>query len=249
MGPAPAPIGPRPGMSVRIGLSAGGELEWRTFFALTAEPGVDVELLEEGKPSDGEWDALAVDKLSPASRPWWERAREGGIPTVLASSLPAADARNPTPETTAVSRVLAGENLAAALAEAAGWTPGATGTRLAWTVSGPPLGAGEAVNFPPPTGPRWAGLAQGSSLPGEVAYLAAPVDDSWMALLADVNGAATAVADDAGFLRGIFLAAAALAAARGAYPPGPTRPADPAGTFLRIAQKMGLQIATHAPVP
>lgn len=236
-------------MSVRIGLSVGGDLQWRAYHALTAEPGVAVELLEEGKPSDGEWDALAVDRLSPASRPWWEQAREGGIPTVFASPLPPAEARNLPPEATTVSGVLSGENLAAALAETAGWSAGAEGTRLAWTVSGAPLEAGEAVNFPPPAGPRWAGLTQGSSLPGKVAYLAAPIDDGWMGLLAEVNGRTTAVADDADFLRGIFLAAAALTAARGAYPSGPGRPADPAGTFLRTAQKMGLEIAAHIPAP
>lgn len=226
---------------------AAGELLWRTCRALTAEPNLEVDLLEEGRPAAGEWDALALEKLSPVSRPWRERAREGGIPAVVASPLPPAAAENPSPEAAMVDGVLAGENLAAALAERAGWTAKAERTRLAWTVSGQPLGGGEAVNFPPPTGPRWAGRTQGSSLPGEVAYLAAPVDDSWMGLLADVDGRKMAVADDADFLRGIFLAAAALSAARGAYPPGPGRPADPDGMFLRTAQKMGMEIAAHTP--
>ncbi len=236
-------------MSIRIGLWAAGELQWRTCRALTAEPNMEVELLEAGRPSAGGWDALALEKSSPDSRPWREQAREGGIPAVFASPLHPAEDRNPSPEAATVGGVLAGENLAAALAERAGWTTEARETRLAWTVPGPPLGGGEAVNFPPPAGPRWAGRTQGSSLPGQVAYLAAPVDDSWMGLLADVDGQQMAVADDAGFLRGIFLAAAALSAARGAYPPGPGRPADPAGMFLRTAQKIGLEIATHAPAP
>ena len=214
---------------------------------MTAEPNLEVELLEEGRPATGEWDALALEKLSPVSRNWRERAREGGVPTVVASLLHPAAAGNPSPEAALVGGVLAGENLAAALAERAGWNTEAEKTRLAWTVPGQPLGGGEAVNFPPPAGPRWAGRTQGSSLPGEVAYLAAPIDDPWMGLLADVDGRKMAVADDAGFLRGIFLAAAALSAARGAYPPGPGRPADPNGVFLRTAQKMGLEIAAHAP--
>ncbi len=237
-------------MSARIGVLAGGESPRRAFRALAAQPGLTVELLEEGRTPEGEWDALAFQELSPAALPWWDWSLAGGAPAVLASPPPAGWDRRPPPQQAAViSGVLAGENLAAALLGALEEADRSAAVRLAWTAPGPPLGGGEAVNFPLPTGPLWAGRAQGSALPEPAVYLAAPTDGPWMGLYAEAGGQTAAVADDADFLRGVFLAAAALTAARGEYPPGWNRPADPAGKFLAAARQMGLEIAAFTPDP
>lgn len=237
-------------VTARIGLPAEGESQRRAFQTLTAQPGLEVEMLEEGRAPGGEWDALVLRDLSPAALPWWDWSLEEGTPVVLASRPPAGrDRQTLPPQATVVSGVLAGENLAAALLGAMGETDRSEAVRLAWTAPGPPLGGGEAVNFPLPTGPLWAGRAPGSVLPEPAVYLAAPTDGPWMGLSAEAGGQTTAVADDADFLRGVFLAAAALTAARGEYPPGWNRPADPAGKFLTAARQMGLEIAAFTPAP
>lgn len=255
---SPAPPAPRPGgnlgsappsrVTARIGLLAGGESQWRAFRTLTAQPGLTVELLEEGRAPEGEWDALVLRELSPAALPWWDRSLAAGTPVVLAARPPAGRDRPPLPpRVSVVTGALEGENLAAALLGTMGERDGSATVRLAWTAPGPPLGGGEAVNFPLPTGPLWAGRTPGSALPEPAVYLAAPTDGPWMGLSAEAGGQTAAAADEADFLRGVFLAASALTAARGEYPPGWNRPADPAGRFLIAARQMGLEIAAFTP--
>jgi hypothetical protein len=55
------------------------------------------------------------------------------------------------------------------------------------------------------------------------------------------------IADEAAFLKGLCLASATLAAARGAYPPGVSTPGDPGGVFMRLARAAGLEIAEFTP--
>ncbi len=55
------------------------------------------------------------------------------------------------------------------------------------------------------------------------------------------------IADDGAFLDAVCMAAAALAAARGAYPDGAGGSGDPDGLFMSLAGGAGLEVAAFVP--
>lgn len=229
--------------------------------ALLAEPGIELRRLREepnGQRTDpaalvSGSDVLVVDAVSHVSRPLVDEAVSLGIPVVVADELPA---RFPVSGATFVTRTRSGAGLAAALAMSIvdASTPPLE-TRLAWTVPGRPLGAGLPVTFPEPVGPQWAGRDD-SPLPWpSVTCLAAPVHSPWMGVAVRLRTGADGgprvrtfgVADEGAFLRALCMASAALAAARGAYPPGVNTPGDPGGQFMQLARQAGLEIAEFTP--
>lgn len=123
-------------------------------------------------------------------------------------------------------------------------------TTLAWTVPGKPLRRGEAVAFPEPVGARWGRKTTDRGEEGPT-RIEVPIGGEWGAASAEVHGTVgeepvtrlVGVADHADHLSGIALAAAAIAVARGAYGPGPHRPADSAPAYLEAALRIGLGVA------
>ena len=229
----------------------------RVLRVLLAEPDVEVGLLRGDSGHDRThsvstvvgWDALAVGIISEASRSAVDEAVSHGIPVVVGGDLPVGF---PVGEGTFVVQVLTGSGLAAALGSSMigpGHRP--IETRLAWTIPGRPLGAGLPVTFPEPVGPLWAGREE-SPLPWpSVTCLAAPANTPWLGVVVrmtvrDDRGdhhRIQGIADEAAFLQGVSMAAAVLAAARGAYPPGVNSPGDPGGMFMALARAAGLEVA------
>ena len=119
----------------------------------------------------------------------------------------------------------------------------------AWTEPGRPLRRGEPVPFPDPVGAQWA---RARTTPNGRA-LVAPVDGEWAAALTRVTSAGpggvttrvVGVADLAPHLEAIALAAAALGAARGSYPPGTVAPTRAGEAYLRAALEAGLDVAAY----
>ena len=248
-------------MTARVALHVDGGLGRRVMRVLLAEPDVQVGLFHADPGLDrtvpvtavAGWDALAVSTISEASRSVVDEASSLGIPVVVGDQLPAG---YPVGGNTFVGGVLTGSGLAAALATSM-IEPGVTPveSRLAWTVPGHPLGAGIPVTFPDPVGPLWAGRVE-SPLPWRSATcLAAPDDTPWRGVevrlkVRDDQGdhdRIRGIADDGAFLDGVCMAAAALAAARGAYPDGAGGPGDPDGLFMSLARGAGLEIAAFVP--
>ena len=248
-------------MADRIALFLEDPLGPRVRSCLLAERGVEVGLLVDD-PGDGSvpvaptlegWGALAVDRISGASQPAVDRALEQRIPVVSGADLPAWSS---PAGGTLITGVLTGGGLAAALALAAAPDgPPPAETRLSWTVPGKPLAAGIPVGFPEPIGPLWAGRA-GHPLPWpSVTGLAAPHQSPWRGAAArlTIRGAGgerllvRGAVDDALFLDAVCMAAAALAAARGAYPEGVNGPGDPGGQFMHLARRAGLETAAFVP--
>ena len=247
-------------MTSTIALHVAGPPGTRVRKALLAEPGVELRLLGEASGPQGTGvasgvsgcDALAVDAISHVSSPFVDEAVSMGIPVVLADELPA---RFPIARSTFVTRTRSGAGLAAALATSmVDTSTRPLETRLAWTVPGRPLSAGLPVTFPEPVGPQWAGRDD-SPLPWpSVTCLAAPVYSPWMGVTVRMRTGGDGgevrtfgVADEGAFLRALCMACAALAAARGAYPPGVNTPADPDGVFMSLARASGLEIAEFIP--
>jgi hypothetical protein len=120
---------------------------------------------------------------------------------------------------------------------------------IAWTEPGSGLRRGEAIPFPEPVGARWARPRRSA---GGHAYVA-PLPGPWAAAMARVTAATddgvitrvVGVADFAGHLEAIALAAGAVAAARGAYPPGIVTADEAAGSYLAAALAAGLDIAAY----
>ena len=124
---------------------------------------------------------------------------------------------------------------------------------VAWTVQGRPLRRGEPLPFPDPVGSRWGREIEDEDLPRDVPtrYFVAPVQGDWAGAMARMTGVVddgvarrvVGVADHAGHLEGLALAAAALTVATGAYPAGLQWP----GTreeYLESALTAGLAVAT-----
>ena len=173
---------------------------------------------------------------------------------VVAADLPV---HFPTGAATFVSGAARGSGLAAALA-ASRLPEGARAleTRLAWTVAGRPLRAGRPITFPEPVGSLWAGWAENPLPWPDVACFGAPTDSQWKAVRVDLRfldadgeeaSIVHGVSDQRGFLDAACFGAAILAAARGAYPSAATsRPGDPDGLFMRLAQDAGVLVARFA---
>lgn len=164
------------------------------------------------------FDVAITDRLDPTAELVAQCAVER-IPLVVWSDA----AEVPRGATSAP--IIVGANLAQALAEVLVHHPVARpeasdAMTISWTEPGKPLVRGEAVAFPEPVGMKWAKKrAQGRF----VAYS----DDEWASAVVEVNGPAGAskeghrivgVADHAGHLEALALAATALLAADGAYP-------------------------------
>ena len=245
-------------MTARIALHVDGDLGRRVMRVLLAEPDVEVGLFHGDPVLDrtvsvttvAGWDALAVGAISEASRSVVGEASSLGIPVVVGDELPTG---YPAKGSTFVGGVLTGSGLAAALAMSM-IEPGVrpVESRLAWTVPGHPLGAGIPVTFPDPVGPLWAGRVESPFPWPSATCLAAPDDTPWRGVevrlkVRDDQGdheRIRGIADDGAFLDAICMAAAALAAARGAYPDG----ADGSdGLFMSLAGGAGLEVAAFVP--
>ncbi len=252
--------GPSLFVTVRIALRLDDDLGRRVRMCLLDEPDVEVGLLVED-PGDGSvhtvsslegWDALVVNSVSTASRAAVDQAVRQRIPVVSGADLPAG--RRPEGGTITAG-VMTGSGLAAALAAsmAASHAPPME-TRLAWTVPGAPLAAGIPVTFPEPVGTLWAGRAEHRLPWPSVIGLAAPHRSQWRGAAVrlqvrngEKGGQVRGIVDDDAFLDAVCMAAAALAAARGAYPPGVNGPGDPGGLFMRLAERAGMEAAAFVP--
>lgn len=244
-----------------IALHAPGPPGNRVLKALLAEPDLEIRLLHEEPGAEGAGvasgvsgcAALAVDAISSTSRRLVEGAVARGIPVVVGEQLPA---RYPVSGGAFVAGAHTGAGLAAAVAlSMVDTSTPPVAISLAWTVPGRPLGAGTPVTFPEPVGPQWAGRDD-SPLPWpSVTSLAAPVLSPWMGVAVRIRTRygggeqvrTVGIADEAAFLRGLCMASATLAAARGAYPPGVNTPGDPEGVFMSLARAAGLELGEFIP--
>jgi hypothetical protein len=121
---------------------------------------------------------------------------------------------------------------------------------IAYTEPGTPLRRGEAVPFPDPVGAHW-GREQSKRDPYRT--LVTPLRGAWAGALARVTTASSdgvvtrilGVADLAEHLEAIAIAAGAIAAADGLYPPG-VQPAWIATEgYLARALAVGLEVASY----
>ena len=200
------------------------------------------------------WNVLAVDNLAEAYLPRILEAAENGIPVVVGADLPV---RFSAPDSPFVCNASNGAGLAAALARYMSPEDAPhLETRLAWTVAGRPLRAGQAVTFPEPVGPLWAGRHPADGT--KATCYVAPTDSGWAAVrvglnVADSNGGrrmVLGISDHHDYLSAASFGAAILAAAKGAYPAGLSRgPGDSKGIFIEIAQEAGLRVARFHPEP
>ena len=126
----------------------------------------------------------------------------------------------------------------------------------AWTVPGRRLRKGEPLPFPAPVGPLWGRqVYDDDDVPQTVPSrtFVAPVQGDWAGAMARLTGVlddgiaqrVVGVADHAGHLEGLALAAGALAVAGGAYPPGLQWPTVAAKAYLECALQAGLAVATY----
>ena len=245
-------------MTIRAALHLEEGLASRVTSVLLAEPEAQIGLFgqEPGRPRThpvstlAAWDVLAVSAVTDETRTAVDEALEHGLPLVVGADLPRD---YDSGDGVVVEGARSGAGLATALAlSLVGSSNPPVESRLAWTTSGERMGAGVAVTFPEPVGPLWAGRVD-SRLPWpSVTCLAAPDDSLWKGVairLVDDGGnvRTRGVADHRDFLDAICLAAAALAAARGAYPPGVSGPGDPEGRFMELAQRAGLAVASFRP--
>lgn len=245
-------------MTTRVALHLDEGLASRVTSVLLAEPESQIGLFGEApaRPRThrvstlAAWEVLAVSAVTDETRPAVDEALEQGLPLVVGADLPRDyDAGDGV----VVEGARTGAGLATALAlSMVGTSRPPLESRLAWTTPGEPLGAGVAVTFPQPVGALWAGRVD-SRLPWpSVTCLAAPDDSPWKGVairLVDDRGEVRTrgIADQGGFLDAICLAAAALAAALGAYPPGVSGPGDPEGRFMKQARAAGLAVASFRP--
>jgi len=248
-------------VTLRIALHVPGPPGIRVRKALLAEPDVEARILHEEPGQQGNAGAsgvtgcnvLTVNAISSVSRPLVDEAVSKGIPVVVGEELPA---RYPVADGTFVTRARREAGLAAAVAlSMLDPSNPPVETRLAWTVPGRPLGTGLPVTFPEPMGPQWAGRDDNLLPWPSVTCLAAPVHSQWMGISirtrTNEHGRepvrTLGITDEAAFLKALCLVSATLAAARDAYPPGVSTPADPGGVFMRLARAAGLEIAEFKP--
>ncbi len=155
--------------------------------------------------------------------------------------------------------LLVGASLAAGLATALAThelarTDEALEITVAWTTPGRPLRKGEALAFPQPVGSRWGEEVTDDDQPAAVPTrrFVAPGPGDWAGAMIRMTGVVAdgvaqrmvGVADHAGHLEGIALAAAAVTAAAGAYPSGLQWPAGQ-DEYLERALAAGLAVATY----
>lgn len=249
-----------PSVTYRIALGVEADLRSRLVRVLQAWPDITIGVLKN--PSDAEeeaptesvlgWDVLAVDHLAEVYLPRIHEAAENGIPVVVGAHLPA---RFSAPNSPFVCNASTGGGLAAALARYV--SPGDDPyleTRLAWTVAGRPLRAGQAVTFPEPVGPLWAGRHPTDGT--KATCYVAPTDSGWGAVRVDLmvgdgNGGrrmVLGISDHHDYLKAAGFGAAIMAAAKGTYSAGLSRgPGDSKGVFMEIAQEAGLRVARFHP--
>ncbi|MFQ5967447.1 MAG: hypothetical protein ACE5MI_07535 [Acidimicrobiia bacterium] len=124
--------------------------------------------------------------------------------------------------------------------------------RLAYTVSGAPLRRGEQLRFPSPVGTLYGRPPQGASLPSGLDRVwEAPTHDQWAGVLVwrAQDGSpqrVLGVADDRGFLAAIALAAATVAAGRGAYRSVPGYAFEAPAALVEVAVGSGLTVASYS---
>ena len=128
-----------------------------------------------------------------------------------------------------------------------------TSVSVGWTVPGRPLRRGEALPFPEPVGSLWARETDDPDLPSPAPTrrLVAPLQGDWAGATARVSGTVdgrpghrvVGVADHAGHLEGLALAAGAVAVVSGGYGVGLQWPSA-ADTYLEHALAAGLTVAT-----
>jgi hypothetical protein len=197
------------------------------------------------------WDVLVSDHADQYAKRY-RQASDHGIPLVVAGTQKRLDEQPDIP-------LVVGANRSAGLAACLAAVDCARRGNplevvIGWTKTGQPLRRGAALAFPQPVGNRWA-LEEESvwpDAPSGVTYLAAPIEGPWAGVTAKVTTASKdgvevrtmGVADDAHYLDGIALGAAALVAGTGAFPVGLHYPTAAAGDFLDAALRAGLEVAT-----
>ncbi len=206
------------------------------------------------------FDALVTDETDdPLEVARW--ALEAGVSAALWSDLwEDRDAAGELGEEFAAAglTLLVGASLGSGIAAALTFheltrTDEALEAKVAWTVPGRPLRKGEAIPFPKPVGPRWGREVDGEEQPAPIPTrrYVAPVPGDWAGACVRLTGLlddgvaqrVVGVADHAGHLEGLALAAGALAAAAGAFPPGLQWPATEP-EYLNRALEAGLAVAT-----
>ena len=247
---------------MRIALDHTGEVGLRAGRILLAE----IDLIELGLvdrtprrddprvvPANdlSDFDVAVTDAEDP--EPLIRRAAEAGISCVVWQEITRAD--HDAEYGLRATTLLAGANLASGIAPSLVAHETARGgtvmdQMVAWTEPGRPLRRGEALPFPEPVGSRW-----GRPRPAAKWHaFAAPVSGEWAAAIARVTSATNTgvitrtvgVADLAPHLEALALAAATLAVARGAYPPGLQRADATAAAFLGEALNAGLGVASYS---
>ena len=247
---------------MRVALDASGPAGSRAARVLLAERAVDALGLIGRRSTTGDprihtvtnlagWDVLVSDHSDQYVKRY-RQASDHGIPLVVAGPRVRIEEQPDIP-------LVVGANRSAGLAASLAAVDCARrGNPLeilvGWTETGQPLRRGAALAFPQPVGNRWAhevGSVWPTAPPG-VTYLAAPIEGSWAGVTAKVTTASEdgvevrtmGVADDALYLDGIALAAAALIAAAGAIPVGLHHPTAAAADYLETALRAGLEVAT-----
>ena len=116
---------------------------------------------------------------------------------------------------------------------------------FAWTEPGKPLRHGEPLTFPEPVGARWGTRRRMTNRRLDVA---APVPDEWAGVVVrsttDETTHILGIADLATHLEAIALASGAVLAASGLVSAGAHQPDETADDYLRLALRIGLDIAS-----
>lgn len=247
---------------MRLALHQTGEVATRAGRVLLAERSLTALGLIDKQPTEPEdrlehvdvlatYEALITDDAEPQTQ--IESALAAGINCVVWVDADNAATDYGDAFKSAELRLLTGCNLGSGIApsltahEVAG-----TGTvfdvTTAWTEPGAAKRRGEPVPFPEPVGSRWAEPRHSAYTDRAfVARIAGP----WAAAMARVTGATEAgvvtrivgVADLAVHLEALALATGAMVI--GEYPPGLSRPADLAESYLSRALDAGLDVAAH----
>lgn len=197
------------------------------------------------------WDVLISDHADHLTKRY-RQASDHGIPFVYpGNQLPGEDGPDIP--------VIAGANRSAGLAAClAAVESSRRGNPLevvvGWTEAGTPLRRGHPLAFPQPIGHRWALEADTvwPDAPSGTAFLSAPIEGPWAGVTARVTIATQegvevrtmGVADDALYLDGIALAAAAMAVDAAMLPVGLHYPTAAADAYLDAALRAGLEVAT-----
>jgi hypothetical protein len=255
---------------MRIALHAAGEIGTRAGRILLAEPSLTALGLygQEGATEDRRttvvrrltgFDAFVTDADTDV-RSFVAIAAEEGLHCIV-TSTPRLDRRIGDRFAAAGRTLLVGASVASGIAETLAVhelarTNDDREITIAWTEPGRAERRGIAVPFPDPVGPRWArrtGRRPRRSSARRTTRMVAHLPDPWAAALVRVTGVSdgrtvdhiVGVADHRQHLEAIALAAGALTAAEGTYPPGIHRPADRAEAYLSAALEVGMGVATY----